>query len=77
MKEIKEILKYFPMNIYNLLIEAINQNENLKTELREIRIRANRPIILRLRNVDIVIEYKVTSNEILQIRQIALKWKYQ
>ena len=67
MKEIKEILKYFPMNIYNLLIEAINQNENLKTELREIRIRANRPIILRLRNVDIVIEYKVTSNEILQI----------
>ena len=37
----------------------------LETELREIRIRANRPIILRLRNVDILIEYKVTSSEIL------------
>ncbi|MEI3356690.1 MAG: hypothetical protein V8R81_06740 [Clostridia bacterium] len=67
MKEIKEVLKYFPANIYNLINEAINQNEMVETELREIRIRANRPIILRLRNVDILIEYKVTSSEILQI----------
>ena len=54
MKEIKEVLKYFPANIYNLINEAINQNEMVETELREIRIRANRPIILRLRNVDIL-----------------------
>lgn len=67
MKKIKEVLKYFPVNIYNLIDETINKNEIIETELREIRIRANRPIILKLRNVDILIEYRVTSGEILQI----------
>lgn len=67
MDRIEEVLRYFPINIYNLIIEEINSNENLKNSLREIRIRANRPIILKLRDGDIVIEYAVTSEEILQL----------
>lgn len=67
MKEIEEIIKYFPLNIYSLLKDATNQNKIVEKELREIRIRANRPIILKLRQVDILIEYEVSQSEILQI----------
>ena len=34
--------------------------------MQEIRIRAERPIILKLRNVELVIEYQVNQTEILQ-----------
>ena len=67
MKNIEEILRYFPSNIYSLLNSTINQNNRIEKELREIRIRSQRPIILKLRKVDILIEYYVSQNEILQI----------
>lgn len=67
MKDIEEILKYFPSNIHGLLESTFRQNEVIVEELREIRIRCKRPIILKLRQVDLLIEYEVSQTEILQI----------
>lgn len=65
MKDICELLNYFPNNIYNLISNTIKQNKKIEKELQEIRIRCNRPIILKLRSCEIVIEYKVSETEIL------------
>lgn len=67
MKDINELLSYFPSNVGNLIKDTINKNESILDELQEIRIRCNRPIILKLRNCEIVIEYNVNQNEILAI----------
>lgn len=66
MKDIGELLGYFPSNVGNLIRNTIKQNEKIKEELQEIRIRCNRPIILKLRNMEIVIEYNVNETEIMQ-----------
>ncbi|MBS6252029.1 MAG: stage III sporulation protein AA [Clostridium sp.] len=64
---IEEIIRYFPINISSLLHKAIKQNEKLAEQIQEIRIRVGRPIILKLQNLDILIEYIVNQTEILQI----------
>ncbi len=64
---IEEIIRYFPINISSLLYKAISQNEKLAEQIQEIRIRVGRPIILKLQNLDILIEYIVNQTEILQI----------
>ena len=64
---IEEIIRYFPINISSLLYKAINQNEKIKEQIQEIRIRVGRPIILKLQNLDILIEYIVNQTEILHI----------
>ena len=66
MKSLEELIRYFPINIYNLLNTTIKQNNKIEEELQEIRIRCNRPIILRLRNMEILIEYNISQKEILQ-----------
>lgn len=66
MKNREEILRYFPQNIYNLLNETLSKNNQIEENLQEIRIRCKRPIILKLRQADIVIEYNVEQTEILQ-----------
>lgn len=66
MKNREEILRYFPQNIYNLLNETLSKNNQIEENLQEIRIRCKRPIILKLRQADIVIEYNVNQTEILQ-----------
>ena len=66
MKDINELIFYFPSNIYNLISNTIKQNKKIEEELQEIRIRSNRPVILKLRNFEIVIEYKVNEVEIMQ-----------
>ena len=66
MLKIDEILKYFPQNIYALLYTAFRQNEQVENEVQEIRIRVGKPIILKLKKVDLLIEYEVSSKEILQ-----------
>lgn len=63
----EEILRYFPSNIYSLLDNTIKQNGQVEKELQEIRIRSNRPILLKLRKTAILIEYDVSGTEILQI----------
>ena len=67
MKKLDDIYKYFPTNIYSILRNATEQNSQIERELQEIRIRAERPIILKLRKIEIIIEYKVNQAEILQI----------
>ena len=67
MKNKEEILRYFPYNLSNLLENTFNQNRNIEDNLQEIRIRCNRPVILKLGQADVMIEYKVNQTEILQI----------
>ena len=64
-----EILKYLPSNIYSLIIETIKQNPKTKIEEKaiEIRIRLHKPIIIKLRDIDIIIQYNVTENEMAYI----------
>ena len=81
MKDFSEVFNYLPNNIANLINNSIvnsvsysnnnnfngNLNSNLLLELQEIRIRSNRPIILKFRNFEIVIEYNVSEKEIIYI----------
>ena len=57
----EEILKYLPNNIYILITETIKQNPQtkIKENAIEIRLRNNKPIIIKLPNLDIVIKYDV------------------
>lgn len=66
MKKIEEIYKYFPGKIYDFLQTITMENRRVESELQEIRVRVNRPIILKLRKAEIVTEYNVSQNEILQ-----------
>lgn len=67
MKDIEEILRYFPNQIYTLLKNTLTQDINLQKDLQEIRIRVGRSILLKTRQADIIIDYKINTNEILQI----------
>ena len=64
----QEILIYFSVNIHNAILEILMNEKNLKIEetIAEIRIRRNRPIILKLRDQDICINYIVTEKDIMQ-----------
>ncbi len=64
-----EVINYFPQTIYSKINEIIQQNINLKNEIREIRIRSNKPIVLKLRNSDIIIDNIVNQSEVLQVLQ--------
>ena len=67
MDKIEEILRYFSRNIYNLIMKKLNEKENLKNEITVIRIRVGKPIILKTRNKDIIINYKIDPEEILDL----------
>jgi len=67
MNDIEELTKYFPKQLSNVLRNSINQNGQVIDSIQEIRIRVNRPILIKLRNLDILIEYFVNPSEILQI----------
>ena len=60
-----DVLEYFPYNIREKLIKEININ-NYKL-LEEIRIRVNRPIILKFNNCLKNIEYLISTEDILRI----------
>ena len=66
-REIEEILRYFPNPIYVLLKNTLIQDRNLQRNLQEIRIRVERPILLKTRQADVIIDYQISTNEILQI----------
>jgi len=67
MKDIDEILKYFPNNIYQIFFSLFKENNRLIEEIQEIRIRSNREILLKLMERDVILQYNVTQAEILQI----------
>ncbi len=66
-REIEEILRYFPNSIYSLLRNTLMQDKNLQKDLQEIRIRVERAILLKTRQADIIIDYQISNTEILQI----------
>ena len=67
MKDTDEILRYFPNNIYKIFFNLFNENNKIINDIEEIRMRANRPILLKLREKDLVLQYNITQSEILQI----------
>ena len=58
-----EILEFFPKNISEILYQYINN------DLEEIRIRVNNYIILSFFNHEQIVQYKINSEEILNILQ--------
>ena len=62
-----DVLEYFPSNMKNELLKAIN-TFNYKS-LEEIRIRVNRPIIIKFNNYIEKIEYIITTEDILRIME--------
>ena len=60
MQDIDEVIRYFPNQLYQLLKNVSLQNQAIQPQLQEIRIRVNRPIILKLRQADILIDYKIS-----------------
>ncbi len=61
-----EVLNFFPKSISNILYQNI---ENHFEELEEIRIRVDKPIILKFSNKEIIISYNINSEEILNLLQ--------
>lgn len=62
-----EILRYFPNKIYQIFSNLLQENPKVANELQEIRIRVDKPIILKLREKDIILQYNILQTEILQI----------
>lgn len=65
-----QILRYFPPHLERLLKDIISQNPQIEIpkNIQEIRIRASCPIILKLRQSDILLEdILITQQDILQI----------
>jgi stage III sporulation protein AA len=65
-KDIDEILRYFSNQLYTLIKNVLIQDIKLQRDLQEIRIRVGRPILLKTRQADIIIDYEISTNEILQ-----------
>lgn len=63
----KKIIEYFPDKLQNILFEKIKSNEE---KLEEIRIRNQRPIILKFNSEEVVIKYIVNSEEIINTLQL-------
>ena len=59
-----DILIYFPINVRELLHDKIEEEM-----LEEIRIRVNKPIILKFNNKELVVNYLINQEEILRILQ--------
>ena len=62
-----EILRYFPNKIYQIFSNLLQENPQIANELQEIRIRVDKPIILKLREKDLILQYNILQAEILQI----------
>lgn len=59
-----QFFNFFPNHIINLIKKySLNSNQNLE----EIRFRIGLPIILKYSNKDIVLDYNITSNDLLEI----------
>ena len=61
------IVKYFSKSISNEIINYFNFNQQTSfQEVEEIRIRNNKPIILKLNNSEIVFNYVVNTEDMLE-----------
>ena len=62
------ILKYFPQGIRNKIEEYITKTNN-RNQLEEIRLRSNRPIILKFNLKEEILDYIVRQEELLETLQ--------
>ena len=62
---VKEVMEYFPYNIKSKIIEYGNKLDGLE----EIRVRANRNVLLKIGQDEFKVDYIVNTNEILEILQ--------
>lgn len=60
--KIEDVIRYFPIHIYSLLKDTLEKNKQIEENLQEIRVRVNRPILLKLRQADILIQYQINRN---------------
>ena len=67
MDEINQVLQYFPLEIYLQITKLIEENEKIADDIQEIRIRANKPIAIRIDNSNRILKHKVSQEEILRI----------
>lgn len=68
---ISNIFKYFPQNIGSMLEEHFKSTDaNMYIALEEIRLRVNKPIILKFNQFEKVFEYQVTPEDILETLRI-------
>ena len=38
MKDVRQVIQYFPNNIYNILVNALTNNPQIEKNLQEIRV---------------------------------------
>lgn len=70
MLNLGSILKNFPVPICCALDQSFSKKEsNELNSLEEIRIRVNKPILLKFGQVEEIMNHTVTSEEILEILQ--------
>ncbi|MFR0823656.1 MAG: hypothetical protein ACLU84_01850 [Clostridia bacterium] len=69
MVQIQHILRCFPLKIYKKLEELFSSSYNSMNNLEEIRMRVNKPIILKIGQTEKMLEYNVSQEEILEIMQ--------
>lgn len=61
----KSVIEYFPDKLRNILYEKIKEEH-----LEEIRIRNQKPIILKFSDGEVIIKYTVNSEEMISILQL-------
>ena len=64
-----EILRYFPLKIGMLIDRELKKDDVNVSELEEIRLRTNRPIILKMSSKEKVLEGIVEAEDILETLQ--------
>ena len=69
MVKYNEILRYFPAKISMLIDRELKANDTNYATLEEIRLRTNRPIILKFGNRERILDKIVESNEVLETLQ--------
>ena len=68
---ISNIFRYFPQNIGSMLEEHFKSTDsNMYIALEEIRLRVNKPIILKFNQFEKIFEYQTSPEDILETLRI-------
>ena len=67
MEELESVLKYIPQNINKIILEWLQKQEKSTAEqIEEIRIRANKPLCIKIGQAKKTFKYIVSQEEVLQ-----------
>ena len=67
MININNILRCFPLDLSRKIDRVLAREDVNLNLLEEIRIRVNRPVILKIGQVEFIIEHIITGEEIIEI----------